>query len=106
MTDTPPISTIRVLIPFHLRKLAGLVGEVELEICGLVTQRAVIDALESRFPAIRGTIRDHGADRRRPFLRFFACKRDLSNEAPDALLPDEVISGKEPFMIIGGLAGG
>ncbi len=106
MSDTQPITTIRVLIPFHLRNLAGLTGEIELPISGPVTQRAVIDTLESHFPAIRGTIRDHGADRRRPFLRFFACKRDLSNESPDALLPEEVIAGKEPYMIIGGLAGG
>lgn len=106
MTESQPATTIRVLLPFHLRKLAGLEGEIGLEIQGLVTQRAVIDALEARFPQIRGTIRDHGADRRRPFLRFFACKRDLSNEPPDALLPAEVIAGQEPYMIIGGLAGG
>lgn len=81
-------------------------GEISLAVIGPVTQRAVIDALEEQFPQIRGTIREHGADRRRPFLRFFACQRDLSNEDPAALLPDEVISGKETFMIIGGLAGG
>lgn len=106
MTDSQPVTTIRVLIPFHLRKLAGVDGEIELPISGPVTQRAVIDTLEAKFPQIRGTIRDHGADHRRPFLRFFACKRDLSNEPPDALLPEEVIAGNEPYMIIGGLAGG
>jgi molybdopterin synthase sulfur carrier subunit len=106
MTDESQPTVVRVLIPFHLRKLAGLDGETNLEIHGPVTQRAVIDALEARFPAIRGTIRDHGADRRRPFLRFFACQRDLSNEPPDALLPEEVIAGKEVYMVIGGLAGG
>lgn len=106
MTDEQKTVVIRVLIPFHLRKLAGLDGEVDLAIEGNVTQRAVIDTLEARFPAIRGAIRDHGADRRRPFLRFFACKQDLSNEDPDAPLPPEVIAGKEPYMIIGGLAGG
>jgi molybdopterin synthase sulfur carrier subunit len=104
--ESAATTSIRVLIPFHLRNLAGIIGELTLEITGPVTQRAVIDALEARFPQIRGAIRDHGADRRRPFLRFFACKRDLSNEPPDALLPDEVIAGKETFMIIGGLAGG
>jgi sulfur-carrier protein len=103
---TEAVTTIRVLIPFHLRKLAGVEGEIVLAVAGHVTQRAVIDALESKYPQIRGTIRDHGADRRRPFLRFFACKRDLSNDDPGALLPAEVITGKEPFMIIGGLAGG
>jgi sulfur-carrier protein len=98
--------TIRVLIPFHLRKLAGIDDELLLPIKPPASQRSVIDALEDRFPQIRGTIRDHGTDRRRPFLRFFACKRDLSNEDPDAPLPDEVLSGRETFMIIGGLAGG
>jgi molybdopterin synthase sulfur carrier subunit len=100
------VKQIRVLLPFHLRRLANVEGEVVLEIDGAATQRAVIDALEARFPTIRGTIRDHGSDRRRPFLRFFACKRDLSNEDPDAPLPEEVIAGKEVYMIIGGLAGG
>lgn len=106
MSETEAVTTIRVLIPFHLRRLAGVEDEIQLAVTGRVTQRAVIDALESRYPQIRGTIRDHGADRRRPFLRFFACKQDLSNEEPGALLPPEVIAGKEPFMVIGGLAGG
>lgn len=106
MSDAGEPVVIRVLIPFHLRRLAGVDGEIQLSIIGAVTQRAVIDALEARFPNIRGTIRDYGADRRRPFLRFFACKQDLSNADPDALLPDDVISGNEPYMIIGGLAGG
>jgi sulfur-carrier protein len=106
MSESQSTVTIRVLMPFHLRKIAGVDGELALAIIGPVTQRSVIDALESRFPQIRGTIRDHGAERRRPFLRFFACKRDLSNEDPDALLPSEVIAGQEPYMIIGGLAGG
>ena len=97
---------IRVWLPFHLRTLAQTGREVELEIAGPVTQRAVIDALEARYPTLRGTIRDYDTQRRRPFLRFFACEQDLSHEDPDAPLPDAVVSGAEPYMIIGAIAGG
>jgi molybdopterin converting factor small subunit len=97
---------IRVTLPAHLRKLAQIDGEVRLEIAGQVTQRAVLDALEARYPMLRGTIRDHGTLKRRAFVRFFACGEDLSHEAPDALLPDAVAAGTEPFMIIGAISGG
>ena len=97
---------IRVVLPAHLRTLARVDGEVELEVAGPVTQRAVLDALEARYPALRGTIRDHLTLRRRAFLRFFACQQDLSHETPDAPLPDAVASGEEPFLIIGAMAGG
>jgi sulfur-carrier protein len=97
---------IRVVIPPHLRTLAQVGGDVELEIEGRVTQRSVLDALEARYPMLRGTIRDHVTQQRRPFLRFFACEEDLSHESPDAPLPDAVSSGKEPFLIIGAIAGG
>jgi hypothetical protein len=97
---------IRVVLPFHLRNLANVDREVQIEVPPPVTQRAVLDALESRFPALRGTIRDHGSDRRRPLLRFFACEEDLSHESPDAPLPEAVATGKEPFFIIGAIAGG
>ncbi len=97
---------IRLVLPYHLRKLAHVDGEVQLEIAGAVTQRSVLDALEARYPVLRGTIRDHVTQKRRPFLRFFACEEDLSHEAPDALLPDAVASGAEPFLIIGAIAGG
>jgi hypothetical protein len=97
---------IRVVLPFHLRKLAGVDGEVELEMAGPVTIGAVLDALEARFPTLRGTIRDHGTLKRRPFVRFFACKEDLSFEPPDTILPDAVVDGREPFLIIGAMAGG
>lgn len=99
-------STIRVQLPFHLKNLARVEGEVELEIAAPVTIKATLDALEAKFPALRGTIREHGTLKRRPFIRFFACKEDLSLESPDTLLPDEVVSGKEPFMVIGAMAGG
>jgi molybdopterin synthase sulfur carrier subunit len=97
---------IRVELPAHLRTLARVSGEVELDIKGQVTQRAILDELEVRFPMLRGTIRDHVAQQRRPFLRFFACAEDLSHELPDAPLPDAVASGAEPFLIIGAIAGG
>ncbi len=97
---------IRVELPFHLRTLANIHGEVKLDVQGPVTQRSVLDALEANFPMLRGTIRDHVTQQRRPFLRFYACEQDLSNERPDTPLPDEVTKGIEPFLIIGGLAGG
>lgn len=97
---------IRVVLPFHLRTLAAIQGEVQLDVAGPITQRSVLDALEARYPMLKGTIRDHGSDKRRPFLRFFACEQDLSNESPDAPLPHAVASGAEPYLIIGGLAGG
>jgi hypothetical protein len=97
---------IRVVIPFHLRTLACVDGEVKLDVEGPVTQRSVLDALEARYPMLRGTIRDHGTLRRRAFLRFFACEQDLSLEPPDALLPDAVASGAEPFLVVGAIAGG
>ncbi len=97
---------IRVILPPHLRTLAHVGGEVELEVAGLVTQRSVLDALEARYPMLRGTIRDHVTQQRRPFLRFFACEDDLSHEPPDTPLPDAVSSGSEPLLIIGAIAGG
>lgn len=97
---------IRVVIPHHLRNLAGTGAEVAVEVEGPVTQRAVLDALEARYPMLRGTIREYATGERRPFLRFFACMEDLSHASPDALLPDEVAAGREPFRIIGAIAGG
>jgi hypothetical protein len=97
---------IRVMIPPHLRTLARVEGEVRLEIEGRVTQRAVLDALEARYPMLRGTIRDHVTQQRRAFLRFFACAEDLSHESPDAALPEAVANGSEPFLIVGAIAGG
>lgn len=97
---------IRVTLPHHLRNIAGVGAEVALDVPGPVTQRAVLDALEARYPTLRGTIRDHATQQRRPFLRFFACMEDLSHESPDAPLPDAVASGAEPFRIIGAIAGG
>jgi molybdopterin synthase sulfur carrier subunit len=97
---------IRVGLPFHLRNLARIDGEVELELDSPVTLGAMLDALEARYPVLRGTIRDHGTLRRRPFVRFFACKEDLSFEPPEAKLPDAVANGAEPFLIIGAIAGG
>jgi hypothetical protein len=97
---------IRVVLPFHLRTLARVEGEVRLEVTGPVTQGSVLDALETRYPALRGTIRDHGSTRRRPLVRFFACGEDVSNESPDAPLPEEVAQGREPFLVIGAIAGG
>jgi molybdopterin converting factor small subunit len=97
---------IRVVLPAHLRTLARVSGDVELQVEGRVTQRAVLDALEARYPMLRGTIRDHVTQERRPFLRFFACGDDLSHEPPDAPLPEAVASGAEPYYIIGAIAGG
>ena len=97
---------IQVVLPAHLRTLAQVGSEVSIEITGPATLRSVLDALESKYPMLRGTIRDHITQQRRPFLRFFACQEDLSLEPPDALLPEAVSSGKEPFMIIGAIAGG
>jgi hypothetical protein len=97
---------IRVILPQHLRTLAQVRGEVELEIDGQATQRSVLDALEARYPMLRGTIRDQVTQQRRPFLRFFACEEDLSHHSPDAPLPDAVASGAEPFIVIGAIAGG
>jgi hypothetical protein len=97
---------IRVVLPFHLRNLARIDGDVELEVAGQVTIRAVLDALETRFPVLCGTVRDHDTLKRRPFVRFFACKEDLSLEPPDTLLSDSVVKGEEPFLIVGAMAGG
>ena len=97
---------IRVTIPHHLRSLAGTGAEVALEVAAPITQRSVLNALEARYPMLRGTIRDQQTQERRPFLRFFACKEVLSHESPDALLPAAVRSGQEPYMIIGAIAGG
>ena len=97
---------IRVVLPQHLRTLSGAGREVTLDVSGPVTQRSVLDALEARYPMLRGTVRDHGSDRRRALVRFFACQEDLSNEPPDAPLPEKVASGAEPFFIIGAIAGG
>ncbi len=97
---------IRVILPQHLRTLAHVGSEVQLELDGPVTLRSVLDAVEARYPMLRGTIRDQVTQQRRPFLRFFACEEDLSHEPPDAPLPDAVAAGKEPFIIIGAIAGG
>ena len=97
---------IRVIIPHHLRTLARVNAEVTLEVEEPITQRAILDALEAKYPVLRGTIRDHVTQQRRPFLRFFACKEDLSHDSPDTPLPDAVATGAEPFMIIGAIAGG
>jgi molybdopterin synthase sulfur carrier subunit len=97
---------IRVVLPSHLRALARVDGEISLEIEGDATQRAVLDALESRYPVLRGTVRDHQTKQRRAYVRFFACERDLSHERPDAPLPNAVVNGAEPFLIIGAMAGG
>lgn len=97
---------VRVILPFHLRNLAHVGNEVTLDVAAPVTQRSVLDALEARYPMLRGAVRDHVTLQRRPFLRFFACEEDLSHEAPDAPLPDAVASGKEPFIVIGAIAGG
>ena len=97
---------IRVVLPAHLRTLARVDGEVHLDIAGPVTQRSVLDALEARYPMLRGTIREHVTRRRRAFVRFFACEQDLSHDSPDAPLPDAVATGAEPFLIVGAMAGG
>jgi molybdopterin synthase sulfur carrier subunit len=97
---------IRVILPAHLRNIAKSGGEVELEVPGAVTVRSILDALEARYPALRGTLRDYGTGTRRPFVRFFACAEDLSHQSVDTPLPDDIASGKEPFLIVGAIAGG
>jgi hypothetical protein len=97
---------IRVILPHHLRVLANVDREVSVDVEGDVTQRTILDALEKKYPALRGTIRDHVTQKRRPLVRFFACAEDFSHESPDALLPEKVVSGEEPFYIIGAIAGG
>jgi len=97
---------IRVVLPFHLRTLAKVASEVQIELEGPVTQRAILDALEARYPVLCGTMRDHVTLKRRPFIRFFACSEDLSHESPDAPLPEAVANGSEPFLVIGAIAGG
>ncbi len=97
---------VRVILPAHLRNLAGVADEVQLDLAGAVTQRSVLDALERQYPVLRGTIRDHVSLQRRPFIRFFACEEDLSHEPMDAPLPDRVADGAEPYLIIGAIAGG
>jgi hypothetical protein len=97
---------IRVILPFHLRTLARVDSEVELEVEGVITQRSVLDALEARYPVLRGTIRDHDTRKRRPFIRFFACEQDLSHESPDSPLPGAVATGAEAFLVVGAIAGG
>ena len=97
---------IRIILPAHLRILANVNGEVTVEVEGAATQRSVLDALEARYPMLRGTIRDQVTQQRRPFVRFFACEEDLSHESPDAPLPDAVATGAEPFLLVGAIAGG
>jgi sulfur-carrier protein len=97
---------IRVTLPAHLRKLAQVEGEVSLEIAGQITQRSILDALEARYPMLRGTIREHVSGKRRAFVRFFACGEDLSHESPDTPLPEAIAAGAQPFMIVGAIAGG
>jgi molybdopterin synthase sulfur carrier subunit len=99
-------ATVRVVLPAHLRTLAQVAGEVELDVAGQVTQAAVLDALEARYPVLRGTIRDHRTGQRRAFVRFFGCQQDLSHEPPQAPLPAAVATGAEPFLIVGAMAGG
>jgi molybdopterin synthase sulfur carrier subunit len=97
---------IRVVLPAHLKNLARVGSEVQLDVAEPITQRGVLDALEARYPMLRGTIRDQRTGRRRPFIRFYACEEDLSNEEPDSPLPEEVAAGKEPFLVVGAMAGG
>lgn len=106
MRRGPDVQLIRVTLPYHLRELARVEGEVEVVVEGPVTQRSVLDALEAAYPMLRGTIRDYGTLRRRPFLRFFACGEDLSLEPPDSPLPELISKGLEPFMVVGAIAGG
>ena len=101
-----PAPEVRVTLPFHLRKLAGISGEVKLQIEGPITQRSLLDALEEKYPSLRGTIRDHDSPKRRPMIRFYACQEDLSHESPDAPLPEKVATGCEPFLIVAAIAGG
>lgn len=105
MTDAAKTS-VRVILPAHLRALAKIPGEIHVDIPGEVTQRAVLDAVEAEFPMLLGTIRDRSTAKRRPFVRFYACEEDLSHEEPDALLPERVVHGEEPFLVIGAMAGG
>ena len=97
---------IRVVLPFHLRNLARVDGEAEVEVASPITICAVLDALEAKYPMLQGTIRDHGTLKRRPFIRYFACKEDLSQEPPETVLPDAVVKGEEPFLVVGAMAGG
>jgi molybdopterin synthase sulfur carrier subunit len=97
---------IRVVLPPHLRNLAKVAGEVELDVAPPVTRAAILDVLEATYPVLRGAIRDHGTQKRRPFIRFFACEQDLSHEPPDAPLPEAVMEGREPFLVVGAIAGG
>jgi len=97
---------IRVVLPYHLRNLARVEGEVQIEVENPVTLGAVLDSLEAQYPVLRGTVRDHGTLKRRPFVRFFACKEDMSNDPPETVLPGAVRSGEEPFLIVGAMAGG
>ena len=99
-------STIAVVLPAHLRTLAGVNGDIYVAVSGCVTQRSLLDALEEAYPVLRGTIREYGTLKRRPFVRFFACELDLSHEAPDTPLPDAVVRGVEPFLVVGAIAGG
>lgn len=105
MTGSPP-GKIRIILPPHLRGLAHVKGEIYLDVAGTPTVRSVLDALEATYPMLQGTIRDHVTQQRRPFLRFFACEEDLSHESPDTPLPEAVVSGKEPLLILGAIAGG
>ncbi|HET6896477.1 MAG TPA: MoaD/ThiS family protein [Candidatus Baltobacteraceae bacterium] len=98
--------TIRIVLPAHLRALAKISGDLLVEVDGAITQRSVLDAVEARYPMLRGTIRDQTTARRRPFIRFFACERDLSHESPDTPLPDAVAGGREPLLVVGAIAGG
>jgi hypothetical protein len=104
--ESASLRRVRVALPYHLRNLAHVASEVELEVPEPVTVRTVVDALEARYPMLLGTIRDHETKKRRPFLRFFACEEDLSHDSPDKPLPDAVVAGKEPLLIIGAIAGG
>jgi len=97
---------IRVVLPFHLRTLAHVEDEIQIEVEGVATQRSVLDALEARYPVLCGTMRDHATLQRRPFIRFFACQEDLSHQPPDAPLPEAVANGTEPFLVVGAIAGG
>ncbi len=97
---------IRVIIPYHLKNLAGVTGEVMLDVTAPITSRAILDALELRYPMLRGTIRDHTTGKRRDFIRFYACEQDFSNDSPDTPLPEAIATGKEPFLVVGAIAGG
>ncbi len=105
-TERPKAATVRLMLPYHLRNLARVEGDVRLKVCAPVTLRAVLDALEARYPTLRGAIRDHDTGKRRPFLRFFACEEDWSHESMDVELPEAVAAGREPLLILGAIAGG